>query len=201
MRRITAITLFATACLFATALMAQKKPREPQRPTKPSVQAQDSPQQMKQLVHRVFEDLFNNGRYGAISEVYASNCVVHERGKTVPLEHSVSEGKNFRSAAPDLHMTPGGMSVDGNIVTVSWTGRGSHSGKANGLMKPTGKHFQVSGTSRFRIENGKIAEVWNDWDRNELFRQIGVSPGAAYLYDKAEDVMLALERIFPRGPS
>ncbi len=199
MRRITVLALFATMCLFGTALVAQKKPG-PLREN-PRMQAQDSPQQMKQLVHRVFEDLFNNGRYGAVSEIYASNCVVHERGKTVPLEHSVSEGKNFRAAAPDVHMTPGSMSVEGNIVTVSWTGRGSQSGRASGFAKPTGKHFQVSGTSRFRIENGRIAEVWNDWDRNELFRQIGVSPTAAYLYDKAEDVMLALERIFPRGPS
>jgi len=199
MRR-TILALFATLFLCVLASAVQKKRPEPMRQN-PGMQAQDSPQQMKQLVHRVFEDLFNNGRYGAVSEIYASNCVVHEHGKTVPLEHSVSEGKNFRSAAPDVHMSPGGMSVEGNIVTVSWTGRGSHSGRANGLMKPTGKHFQVSGTSRFRVENGKIVEVWNEWDRNELFRQIGVSPTAAYLYDKAEDVMLALERIFPRGPS
>jgi predicted ester cyclase len=156
---------------------------------------------MKGIVHRVFNELWNSGRYEAIPEIYASNCVVHERGKTFPLDHSVSEGKNFRSAAPDVRMTPGDMSVQGNIVTVSWTGRGSHTGKANGLMRPTGRHFQVSGVSRFRIENGKIVEVWNDWDRNELFRQIGVSPTAAYLYDKAEDIQLALERAFSRGPS
>jgi len=200
MRRTAVVALFVTACLFGIALMAQKKPREVQRDN-PRVQAQDSPQHMKQVVHRVFEDLFNNGRYGAISDIYASNCVVHERGKTMSLDHSVADGKNFRSAAPDVRMTPGEMTVQGNIVTVSWTGRGSHTGRANGMMKPTGKHFQVSGTSRFRIENGKIVEVWNDWDRNDLFRQIGVSPTAAYLYDKAEDVMLALERAFSRGPS
>jgi predicted ester cyclase len=200
MRRTAILALFATLFLCVVASAVQKRRPEATREN-PRSQAQESPQQMKQLVHRVFEDLFNNGRYGAISEIYAGNCVVHDSGKTVPLEHSVAEGKNFRSAAPDVRMTPGGMSVQGNIVTVSWTGRGSHTGRANGLMKPTGKHFQVTGTSRFRIENGKIVEVWNDWDRNGLFRQIGVSPTAAYLYDKAEDVMLALERIFPLGPS
>ena len=199
MRRAAIPALFAITCLVALAWGAQKKPRAQRE--NPRMQAQQSPQQMKGMVHRVFADLWNSGRYDAISELYASNCVVHERGKTFPLDHSVSEGKSFRSAAPDLRMTPGEMSVQGDIVTVSWTGRGSHTGKANGFMKPTGKHFQMTGTSRFRLENGKIAEVWNDWDRNELFRQIGVSPTAAYLYDKAEDIQLALERTFSHGPS
>jgi len=198
MRRTAVLALFATLCL-SSALVPQKKPT--QQRENPRLQAQASPEQMKGVVHRVFNDLFNSGRYEAVPEIYAGNCVVHERGKTFPIDHSIADGKNLRSAAPDVRMTPGEMSVQGDIVTVSWTGRGSHTGRANGLMKPTGKHFQVSGTSRFRIENGKIAEIWNDWDRNELFRQIGVSPTAAYLYDKAEDVMLALERAFSRGPS
>jgi len=200
MRRTAVLALFATTCLCAHLGVAQRNRPEPVRPN-PRLQAKASPEQMKGVVHRVFADLWNSGRYEATSEIYAGNCVVHERGKTFPIDHSISDGKNLRSAAPDVRMTPGEMSVQGDIVTVSWTGRGSHTGRANGLMKPTGKHFQVSGSSRFRIENGKIVEIWNDWDRNELFRQIGVSPTAAYLYDKAEDVMLALERAFSRGPS
>jgi predicted ester cyclase len=200
MRRAAVLAVFAVTCLVVLAWGTQKN--RPERPREnPRLQAQQSPQQMKGVVHRVFADLWNGGRYEAISEIYASNCVVHERGKTFPIDHSVSEGKNFRSAAPDVRMAPGEMSVQGDIVTVSWTGRGSHTGRANGFMHPTGKHFQVSGTSRFRIESGRIAEVWNDWDRNELFRQIGVSPTAAYLYDKAEDIQLAFERVFSRGPS
>jgi predicted ester cyclase len=198
MRRTAVLALFVTLFL-SIAAVPQKTPRQPR--VNPRVEAQASPQQMKQVVHRVFADLWNSGRYEAVPEIYAANCVVHERGKTFPIDHSVSEGKNFRSAAPDIRMTPGEMTVQGDIVTVSWTGRGSHTGRANGLMKPTGKHFQVSGSSRFRMENGKIVEIWNDWDRNELFRQIGVSPTTAYLYDKAEDVMLALERAFNHRPS
>jgi predicted ester cyclase len=196
MRRTPILALFAIACL-AVLGWAQLRP-ERQRPN-PRLEAQASPEQMKKIVHRVFEDLFNSGRYEAISEIYAGNCVVHEANKSVPIAHSIAEGKNFRSAAPDLRMTPGQMTVQGDIVTVSWTSRGSHTGRANGLMRPTGKHFQVSGTSRFRIENGKIVEIWNNWDRNDLFRQIGVSPAAAYLYDKAEDILLAYEWALPRG--
>jgi hypothetical protein len=67
-------------------------------------------------------------------------------------------------------------------------------------MRPTGKQILMHGTSRFRLVNGKIAEVWNNYDRNEIFRQLGVSPTAAYLYDKAEDVELAFARIVSGRP-
>jgi predicted ester cyclase len=195
---IWALSVFVIS-LLALAWGEQRNRPEPQREN-PRIQTRQSPQEMQRVVRRVFEELWNSGRYEAIPEIYASNCVVHERGKTFPIDHSITEGKNFRSAAPDTRLTPGEVSAQGDIVTVSWTGRGSHTGKANGLMRPTGKHFQVSGTSRFRMENGKIAEIWNDWDRNELFRQIGVPPTAAYLYDKAEDIQLALNRVFAPRP-
>jgi len=199
MRKTAVLALFAITCVLVLAWGEQKKP-ERQREN-PRLEAKTSPEQMKAAVHRVFNDLFNRGRYEAVSEIYSSDCIVHEPSKTVPLEHSVSEGKGWRSAAPDLQMSPGEMNVQGDIVTVSWIARGSHSGKGNGLMRPTGKHFQVRGTSRFRVVNGRIAEVWNEWDRNDLFRQIGVSPTAAYLYDKAEDIKLAFHRIFSSDPS
>jgi steroid delta-isomerase-like uncharacterized protein len=148
-------------------------------------QVQASPEHHKAVTRRVFDDLFNSGRYEAISEIYAKDCVVHHNGKTTSLDQAVSEGKGWRSASPDLRMTPDEMSVQGDIVTVSWTAKGTHTGKGNGLVRPTGKHILVHGVSRFRLVNGKIAEVWNNYDRNDIFRQLGVSPTMAFLYDKA----------------
>lgn len=193
---LSAVVLF----LLALAWGEQRKPNPLQNPRLPR-ESQVSPEQQKAVTRRVFDDLFNRGRYEAIPEVYSSDCIVHDSGKTMRLNESVAEGKGWRSAAPDLQMIPGEMAVQGDIVTVSWVARGSHSGKGNGLMRPTGKHFQVRGVSRFRVANGKIVEVWNDWSRQELFRQIGVSPTAAYIFDKAEDLALALDRIFSSSPS
>ena len=182
-------------CVLMFASGAQRKP--PAQPRLPE-QAQASPEQHKAVTRRVFDDLFNSGRYEAISEIYAQDCVVHHNNKTTSLDQAVSEGKGWRSAAPDLRMTPDEMSVQGDIVTVSWTARGTHTGKGNGLVRPTGKHILVHGNSQFRLVNGKIAEVWNNYDRNEVFRQLGVSPTMAFLYDKAEDVQLAFNQIFSR---
>src|SRR5262249_55217996 len=81
-----------------------------------------------------------------------------------------------KAGAPDLRMTADQMSVQGNIVTVQWTAQGTHTGRGNGLMKPTGKRIFMHGSSRFRVVNGKIAEVWNEYDCDEIFRQLGVNP-------------------------
>jgi len=184
-------------CVLMFASGEQRKP--PVQPRLPGPgQVQASPEHHKAVTRRVFDDLFNSGRYEAISEIYAQDCVVHHNNKTTSLDQAVSEGKGWRSASPDLRMTPDEMSVQGDIVTVSWTARGTHTGKGNGLVRPSGKHILVHGVSRFRMVNGKIAEVWNNYDRNEIFRQLGVSPTMAFLYDKAEDVQLAFNQMFSR---
>ena len=200
MNRNTMLGLFAAVCcLLVLAWGEQRRPNAPQR--EPRVQQQVSPEQQKAVVRRVFDDLFTRGKYSAIGAIYTQDCVVHYGGKTTMLDESVAEGKGWRSAAPDLEMTAESMTVQGDMVTVSWTARGTHSGRGNGLNRPTGKHFQLRGNSRFRMVNGKIAEVWNEYDRKDLFRQIGVSPVAAFLYDQAEALRWELKHAFSGGPS
>jgi len=168
---------------------AQTKPGNP-------AQNQVSPEQHKVVVRRVFEELFSQGRYEAINEIYLPNCQVHTRGRNQGLQEAVAEGKGWRNAAPNLVMTPNQMSVQGDIVTVSWTARGTHTGRGNDLVKPTGKPILIHGTSRFRMVNGKIAEVWNDYDRNEIYRQVGVPPRIGQLYEAGQDLWAAVTRFF-----
>jgi predicted ester cyclase len=157
---------------------------------------QASPEQHKVVVRRVFEELFSQGRYESIDQIYLPNCQVHTRGRNQRLQEAVAEGKGWRNAAPDLVMTANQMSVQGDIVTVSWTARGTHTGRGNGLAKPTGKPIFIRGTSRFRMANGKIAEVWNDYDRNEIYRQVGVPPKIGQLYEAGQDLWADVTRFF-----
>ncbi|HWZ44566.1 MAG TPA: ester cyclase, partial [Candidatus Saccharimonadales bacterium] len=166
----------------------------------PQVKPGTSPEQNKAVVRQVFDELFSRGRYDMIEKIYAQDCVVHHNNnRPLKLEESVAEGKGWRSAAPDLKMSADQMNVDGNMVTVAWTARGTHTGRGNGLMKPTGKQILIHGSSTFRVVNGKIVEVWNNYNRNEVFRQLGVSPTMAFLYEETEGMRLAVNRMFT-GP-
>jgi predicted ester cyclase len=155
----------------------------------------NSPEHHKVVVNHVFQELFSQGRCEFISQVYAPNCIVHEGNKTRTIDEAVAEGKGFRESAPDLHMNADRMVVNGDIVTVDWTSQGTHTGHSRGV-RPTGNHIVMHGTSRFRMVNGKIAEVWNNYDRDGLFRQMGVNPKLGRLYDMTQDFIAAVHRFF-----
>jgi predicted ester cyclase len=144
-------------------------------------------EESKIVVRKLFDDVWNNGRYELIDTIYARTCPVHSANKTARLEDALAEGKGWREAAPDLHMTLGEMTTQGNRVLVSWTATGTHTGHGNGL-RPTGNHVVVHGRSEFRVVDGRIVEVWNHWNRGDLYRQLGVNPRLGLLFDKVMDL-------------
>src|SRR5215472_1806923 len=170
------------------------------RPGQPMPNPQAQAEQNKAVVRRVFDDLFSRGRYEAIGQIYTPDCSVHHGGNLFRLDEAVTEGKGWRSAAPDLRMTADQMSAQGDIVTVFWTPQGTHTGQGNGLLKPTGKRVLIRGQSRFRVANGKIAEVWNEYDRDSIFRQLGVNPKVGRLFDASQAVWLSVNRFFTGAP-
>jgi len=187
----------------------QKKPAPtPQNPTGAAPDQQRKPvqvapgqiqiasaEQNKAVVRRVYDDLFSRGRYELIDQIYAKDCRVHFGNRQARLEQAVAEGKGWRTAAPDLVMRVGRMDVERDLVVVDWTANGTNTGKGNGVPA-TGKQVLIRGNSRFRVVNGKIVEVWNNFDRDEIFRQLGVPPKLGRLYDSTQDFLFALNQVF-----
>ena len=193
MRKHTILFLTIMVCSALAVVSAQKKPAQQQR----SAQRQAGPsEQNKEVARRVFDDLFTQGRYGEIDQIYDRNCKVHFGNRTEGLSQAVAEGKGWRSAAPDLVMTANQISESGDKVTVHWTARGTHTGQGHGL-KPTGKHILIHGASTFQIANGKIVEAWNDEYRDELFRQLGLPKTAASMVDTGQRLWSSVAQLFP----
>jgi predicted ester cyclase len=179
------------------APVEQRKPVAPvqNRPGLPGQVPLPSVEQNRVVVHRVFDDLFTRGRYDLIDQIYTKDCAAHFGNRNFRLEQAVAEGKGWRSAAPDLLMTVDHMDVERDFVIVDWTAKGTNTGKGNGIPA-TGKRILVHGKSRFRVVNGKIAEVWYNYDRDDLFKQLGVPPKLGHLYDSAQDFLFALNQRF-----
>ncbi|HEY6972416.1 MAG TPA: ester cyclase [Candidatus Angelobacter sp.] len=131
-----------------------------------------SEEKNKETARKVFDDLFTGGHYEQINSMYEPNAVVHLGGRTISLSEAVSEGKGWKSAFPDAVMRAHRITGNGDNVEVHWSVEGTNKGTAEGLPGK-GKKGKAQGSSRFRFTNGKIAEVWVDWDEQNLRRQVG----------------------------
>ena len=80
---------------------------------------------------------------------------------------------------PDARQEVDFMFADGNWVAVHATYAGTQDG-AMGPFPPSGKRLELPFIGILRLENGKIAEIWVEWDNMNALTQLGhfPSPGA-----------------------
>ena len=77
----------------------------------------------------------------------------------------------FRSAFPDARVTAEQMLEAGDLVAVHLTGRGTHLGTFQGCP-PTGREWTATCTAIYRVEAGRIAEAWVNWDWLAVMEQL-----------------------------
>jgi hypothetical protein len=82
------------------------------------------------------------------------------------------------------------MMAEDDRVMVHWVGQGQQMGEYMGIPA-THRQVSLSGIYVFRIEAGKIAEVWNLWDRLGELQQLGVLPGTKEIITRARERMPA----------
>ncbi len=78
-------------------------------------------------------------------------------------------------AFPDWRVQIEDLVADGNTAAVRWMGEVTHQGPFHGIL-PTGKRISVVGINLYRIENGKIAQEWEQMDSLGMLAQLGVLP-------------------------
>jgi len=83
-----------------------------------------------------------------------------------------------RAAFHGLQVTVDDIMAEGDKVTARFTARGTHKGDFMGLP-PTGKAIIMTGIEIFRINEGKIAELWGEANLMGLMQQLGILPGSA----------------------
>lgn len=134
--------------------------------------------QNKAVARRVFEEIFNQGKYGVANEIYAPDFVNHGFSTDIGLKEDQAAARGWREAMPDIKITVKMMMTDGDLVTVLWTAEGTNTGEGNGLPA-TGKQVKGRGITIWRIVNGKIKEEWSEFDELRLMKQLGLIPSEA----------------------
>jgi len=137
------------------------------------------PDQYATVVHRWFEEVWNQGRESTIDELLAADAVGH--GLVGPDGHPVKDVagfkpfyRHFRTAFPNLHIAIQDTLVDGDRIAVRCMVTATHTGP--GVMaSPTGKDVSFTGMCIVRVTDGKIAETWNNFDFLSLYQQLGMT--------------------------
>jgi steroid delta-isomerase-like uncharacterized protein len=128
------------------------------------------------FLERWFEEVWNKQREAAIDEMTIPEVTTHG------LEHpdgTVVKGREgfkdfhklFCSAFSDIHVKVEDTLTEGDKTMARCVVTGIHTGP--GLGKPaTGKPVQFTGMCIVRLENGKLAEAWNNFDMATMYRQL-----------------------------
>jgi steroid delta-isomerase-like uncharacterized protein len=140
----------------------------------PAVSA-ESAEKRKAVARRVFEEIFNQGKFEVADEIYAKDFVNHGVTRDIGLKEDQDAARGWRSAFPDLKMKVDKALVDGDYVTVLWSGDGTNTGEGNGLPA-TGKKLKGRGITIWRISGGKIREEWSEFDQMRIMQQLGLMP-------------------------
>ena len=131
----------------------------------------------KKIARRLVEEGWNKGREEALHEMMSTKCRVHD-----PVFPSLAPGidsykehiRNCRSGFPDLKFTIEDSIAERNEVVHHWKAHGTHRATFLG-MQATNKSATVSGTTIYRMERGKVAEMWVDWNLLSLLEQLGLA--------------------------
>ena len=93
----------------------------------------------KAVARRVFDEIFNQGKYPAASEIYAPDFVNHGFSRDIGLQEDQAAARGWREAIPDIKVTVKMMMADGDLITVLWTADGTNTGQGNGCQRPAKK--------------------------------------------------------------
>ena len=128
------------------------------------------------LVRRDIEEIWNEGAYDLVEELYADDFVHHD--PTYPGEIRGPDDQEefirmYNTAFPGT-ITIEELLVEDDVVAVRWTGHGTHEGEFMGI-EPTQEEVEIAGMSMARIEDGEIAELWSNYDALGMMSQIGTA--------------------------
>jgi steroid delta-isomerase-like uncharacterized protein len=135
----------------------------------------------KEVVKR-FIDISNSANWAQLAEVVSDDFQRHSAataGEPVTsLAEFIALQKGFMTTFPDQHVRLDHMIAEGNHVAIRAMYTGTQSGPM-GELPASGKSVEGPFIAFFRIESGKIAELWVEWDNVVMLTQLGVFPPSA----------------------
>ena len=141
----------------------------------------------KVLVHRLFEQGFNERATDIFDELIATDYVEHATEPFRSEEPGRVDGpKHMRSVVgwlveqfPDVTMKVEAVVAEDDSIVARVHTEGTNLGRLGGVIPPTGKRFSARQCHWYRVREGKLAEHWATRDDLRAMMQLGVLAPAA----------------------
>ena len=134
-----------------------------------------TPAAMKGLARRYFTEVIDGGDAAAATAILADPLL--EKGHAVAAARFAELSALLHEGFPDWTTSIEAQYVDGDTVITRVVARGTHRGSYLGIP-PTGQRVERGGIFLFRIEQGRIVEIWDEIDQLGLVRQLGAAIAA-----------------------
>ena len=115
----------------------------------------------KALLRRYYDEVLNQGELSVIKELFVANLV----------EDFTSAVTGSRAAFPDLKVEVDDQFAEGDRVVSRWHATATHRGEFLGVQA-TGKRITITAIHIHRIEDGKIAQLWEEINLFALMKQL-----------------------------
>ncbi|HUB50858.1 MAG TPA: ester cyclase [Terracidiphilus sp.] len=162
MKKVIGILLLAIAPAWAVTKPA------PALPSRATLAQQE---QNKAIARRVFDEIFNQGKFQVADEIYAKDFVNHGTHRDADLAADQAAVHIEKQACPDLTIAIGPMVAEEDLVSVLWVAHGTDTARV-GWLPATGAKIEVRGVTIWRIADGRIREEWTAFDEMTVAREV-----------------------------
>jgi steroid delta-isomerase-like uncharacterized protein len=138
-----------------------------------------SAEENKALVRRVYEEFTNQKNLDVLDQGLVVDYVHHDPALPPEMQRGRDNYKQgigaFHAAFPDLWITCEDQVAEADKVVSRWTVSGTQDGEFMGIPA-SGNRVSFSMITISRIEGGRIAESWVNFDALGMMQQLSVIP-------------------------
>lgn len=119
-----------------------------------------------------FYEVYNAHKLDLLDEILSDSYVGHVNAHDIK-GADAAKGfiGGFIEGIPDANYEVVDTFVNENKVITRWVCTGTQTGNFFG-SEPTGKSIDVTGITIFEVIDGKINQLWNNWDQFTLVQQL-----------------------------
>lgn len=121
----------------------------------------------KALALRYHNDIFQKGMLEVADEILSPDFIIHNPVLPEALRNGPEGAKKYATAiitsVPDRKLEHHDVLAKGDKVMIRWTNSGTNTGPLFG-NPPAGNAYVATGFDLFRISNGRIKELWQQYN-------------------------------------